>query len=120
MTQAHAHQSNTKRIWNVFWILSTLTIVEVILGILKPEVLHHSIFLGSSPLNEIFIVLTIIKAYYIVWAFMHMEGEKASLRWSVVGTTIFLIIYIVILLLMESTYVHKVLNAQNSISKWIF
>jgi len=120
MTQARAHASNTKRIWNVFWILSALTIIEVVLGIFKPAVLYHSVFLGSSPLNELFIILTIIKAYYIVWAFMHMEGEKASLRWSVVGTTMFLIIYIVMLLLLESNYVHDTLNVSNSISKWIF
>ncbi len=33
---AHAHESNTERIWKVFWILSVITIVEVILGIYKP------------------------------------------------------------------------------------
>jgi len=117
---AHAHASNTKRIWNVFWLLSVLTIVEVILGILKPASLHFTTFLGTSPLNWIFIILTIVKAYYIVWAFMHMEGEKASLRWSVVGTTIFLIIYLVVLLLIEAVYVHDVLTGPGSISKWIF
>jgi len=120
MAQYHAHTSNTKRIWTAFWILSALTIAEVLLGIFKPAVLYHSVFLGSSPLNEIFIILTIIKAYYIVWAFMHMEGEKASLRWSVVGTTSFLIVYLVVLLLIESVYVHDTLNVPNSISKWIF
>jgi len=120
MAQDHAHASNTKRIWTVFWILSALTIIEVVLGIFKPAGLYHSSFFGTSPLNSIFIVLTLVKAYYIVWAFMHMEGEKASLRWSVVGTTIFLIIYIVVLLLLESTYVYDTLNVSNSISKWIF
>ncbi len=117
---AHAHASNTKRIWNVFWLLSALTIIEVVLGIYKPASLHFTTFLGTSPLNWIFIILTIVKAYYIVWAFMHMEGEKASLRWSVVGTTIFLIIYIVVLLLIEAVYVHDVLTGPGSISKWIF
>jgi cytochrome c oxidase subunit 4 len=117
---AHAHASNTKRIWNVFWLLSLLTIVEVVLGIYKPASLHFTTFLGTSPLNWIFIILTIVKAYYIVWAFMHMEGEKASLRWSVVGTTIFLIIYLVVLLLIEAVYVHDVLTGPGSISKWIF
>ncbi|MFA7444894.1 MAG: cytochrome C oxidase subunit IV family protein [Flavobacteriaceae bacterium] len=117
---AHAHTSNTKRIWNVFWILSALTIVEVVLGIYKPVVIHHNIFLGTSILNWIFIILTIVKAYYIVWAFMHMEGEKASLRWSVVGTTVFLIIYIIVLFLIEAVYVEDVMNGPKSVSKWIF
>ncbi len=33
-------------------------------------------------LNWIFYILTIFKAYYIVWAFMHMEGEKAKIELS--------------------------------------
>ncbi len=118
--EAQAHKSNTKRIWYVFAILSILTIVEVVLGIYKPESLHHVYFLGTSLLNSIFIILTIIKAYYIVWAFMHMEGETASLRWSIVGTTIFLIIYIIVLFLLEADYVHGVLTGPGSISKWIY
>ena len=41
---AHAHESNLKRIWVVFGILSVITIVEVILGIYKPDVLHLTSF----------------------------------------------------------------------------
>jgi cytochrome c oxidase subunit 4 len=62
---AHAHESNTKRIWMVFIILSVITIVEVIFGIIKPASLHLTSFLGTSPLNWIFIILTLFKAYGI-------------------------------------------------------
>ena len=71
---AHAHESNIKRIWTVFGILSVITIVEVALGIVKPDSLHLTSVLGTSPLNWIFIILTLVKAYYITWAFMHIEG----------------------------------------------
>ena len=37
---AHAHESNTKRIWVVFGILSIITIVEVLFGIYKPKSLY--------------------------------------------------------------------------------
>ena len=75
---SHAHESNLGRIWKVFGILSVITIVEVIFGILKPESLHMNTFLSMNLLNWLFIILTLVKAYYIVWAFMHMEGEKSS------------------------------------------
>ena len=65
---AHAHESNTGRIWKVFWFLSAVTIVEVILGIFKPEALHMTNFLGTNLLNWIFLILTLVKAYGIVWA----------------------------------------------------
>ena len=102
-------QSHTKRIWNVFWILSAITIVEVILGIYKPAVLHLTGFLGTSPLNWIFIILTLAKAYGITWAFMHMEGEKKWFRRAVVWTAVFLASYLVALLLIEGDYLHSTL-----------
>ena len=70
---AHAHESNKKRIWIVLIMLTIITTVEVVLGIIKPSYLYLTSFLVTSPLNWIFIILTLIKAYYITWAFMHIE-----------------------------------------------
>ena len=104
------HKSHTALIWKVFGILSVITIVEVILGILKPDVLHLTKILGTSPLNIIFLVLTVIKAYYITWFFMHMADESKSLRRAVVWTSVFLIIYLATLLLIEGSYINDVLS----------
>ena len=106
---AHA-QSHTKRIWNVFWILSAITIVEVAFGIIKPDVLHLTNFLGTSPLNWIFIILTLAKAYGITWAFMHMEEEKKWFRQAVIWTSVFLVSYLVALLLIEGGYLFETLS----------
>ncbi len=118
MAHEHQHESNLRRIWIVFGILSAVTIVEVILGILKPDVLHMNNFLSMNLLNWIFIILTIFKAYYIVWAFMHMEGEKSSLKWSVVSPIIFLVLYLLFILLVEADYIYEVFKT--STIKWNF
>ena len=115
---AHTHESNTKRIWFVFGLLSVITVVEVALGIIKPDFLHKTDLFNMHLLNWIFIILTIAKAYYIMWAFMHLEGEKANLRWSIVAPLVFLIIYLVFILLIEGNYVFDVF--QGSQYKWIF
>ena len=115
---SHEHVSNTKRIWTVFGILSVITIVEVIFGIVKPEALHMTNFLGLNLLNWLFIILTIVKAYYIVYAFMHMEGEKSSLRYSVILPLIFLVIYLLFILLTEGNYIFDVFK--DSTIKWNF
>ena len=112
------HVSNTKRIWFVFGLLSVVTIVEVFLGITKPDVLHMNNLLSMNLLNWIFIVLTLFKAYYIVWAFMHMEGERASLRWAVVSSVIFLVMYLLFILLVEADYIYEVFRT--STIKWNF
>lgn len=115
---SQAHVSNTKRIWVVFGYLSLITIVEVIFGIIKPEFLHNNSVLGLNLLNWIFIILTGVKAYYIVYAFMHMEGEKSSLRISVIWTLIFLVAYLLFILLIEGNYIFEVFK--NSTIKWNF
>jgi cytochrome c oxidase subunit IV len=115
---SHEHVSNTKRIWTVFGILSVITIVEVIFGIIKPEALHMNNFLGLNLLNWLFIILTIVKAYYIVYAFMHMEGEKSSLRNAVIMPLIFLVIYLLFILLTEANYIFEVFK--DSTIKWNF
>ena len=118
MSHDHEHVSNTKRIWFVFGLLSLITIVEVIFGLIKPESMHLKSFLNLSLLNWFFIILTLVKAYYIVWAFMHIEGEKASLRWSIVGPTVFLAIYLIFIVLVEGNYIFDIYK--NSTIKWNF
>lgn len=118
---AHAHDehvSNTGRIWKVFWFLSAVTIVEVALGIYKPASLYMTNFVGMNLLNWIFIILTLVKAYGIVWAFMHMEHEVKALRRSVVWTVIFLVLYLVFILLVEAHYIYGVFR--DSTIKWNF
>ncbi len=115
---AHAHKleifrglwkfkSNTQKIWGVLLVLTIVTTVEVALGIYKPETLKAP-FLGMKLLNWIFIILTIVKAYYITWDFMHMRDETKWLRRMVVWTAVFLICYLIFILLQEGGYIEGV------------
>ncbi|MCF6128418.1 cytochrome C oxidase subunit IV family protein [Flavobacterium sp. AS60] len=116
--EGHEQGSNIKRIWTVFGILSVVTIVEVYLGILRPDFLYMNNFISMNLLNWVFIILTLYKAYKITWVFMHMEGETASLRWSVVATVIFLVLYLLFILLVEADYIFEVFK--NGTIKWNF
>lgn len=100
-------KSNTHKIWGVLILLSIVTAVEVVLGYLRPEVLNVD-FLSMKLLNWIFIILTLVKAYYITWDFMHMRDELAGLRRAVVWTGVFLILYLIVLLLIEGDYIYEV------------
>ncbi len=116
---AHAHKleifrgllkfkSNTQKIWGVLIFLTIVTAVEVALGITKPDALTGTTFLGMKLLNWIFIILTLVKAYYIAWDFMHLRDEKSSLRRAIVWTPIFLVAYLVFILLFEADYIYNV------------
>ena len=60
--------------------------------------------LGVSLLNLTFIILTIIKAYYIVSIFMHLGHETKSLQVSIVAPMWILIPYLLFILLSEASY----------------
>ncbi len=111
-------KSNITKIWGVLIFLTLVTAVEVVLGIIKPESLTGTSFLGMRLLNWIFIILTLVKAYYIAWDFMHLRDEKSALRRAIVWTPIFLVAYLVLILLLEADYVYEVYK--NGFVTWNF
>ena len=101
-------KSNIQKIWGVLIFLSIVTAVEVALGIIKPAVLLTPV-LGMKGLNWIFIILTIVKAYYIAWDFMHLRDEKRSFTSSIVLPLLILIPYLTFILLVEADYIYNVM-----------
>lgn len=97
-------KSNTQKIIGVLILLSIVTLIEVVLGIYKPAIFNEY-FLNLKLLNWIFIILTIVKAYYITWDFMHMRDETSLLRRVVVWTAVFLILYLTFILIQEGGYI---------------
>ena len=98
-------------IWRVFWILLFVTTFEVVLGILKvnevlPEFLVYDRFLGLAWLTHIFIVLTIVKAAYIVMTFMHLGDERKSLRWTILLPAFILVPYLLFILISEAGHAY--------------
>lgn len=104
-------KSNVSKIWGVFVFLSIVTIIEVALGIVRPDFLIDNRFLALKLLNWIFIILTLVKAYYITWDFMHMRDETTGLRRAVIWTSIFLISYLIVLILIEGDYIFEVFKS---------
>ncbi|MGB0476628.1 MAG: cytochrome C oxidase subunit IV family protein [Flavobacteriaceae bacterium] len=102
-------KSNVQKIWGVLIFLSIVTLIEVVLGIFKPQVLMNT-FLGMKLLNWIFIILTIIKAYYIAWDFMHLRDERRNFTSSIVLPLLILIPYLVFILLIEADYIYDVMT----------
>ena len=106
---SHA-KSHTALIWKVFAFLSLVTIVEVFLGIVKPASLNLTQVLGTSILNWIFLILTLVKAYGIAWDFMHLKDEKTWFRRSIVWPVVFLICYLAFFLLYEGDALGTILQ----------
>ena len=110
-------KSNTQKIWGVLIFLSIVTTVEVVLGIVKPQILMTP-FIRIKLLNWIFIILTLVKAYYIAWDFMHIRDEKSGLKNAIVLPLIILIPYLIFIILLEGDYIFNVM--QDGFVSWNF
>ena len=91
-----------KKIWKVTALLSIITIVEVAVGIMfsksNPNVsdgVWESIKYG-------YIVLTLVKAAYIVLEFMHLGHERKSMKLTVLVPYIVFLIYLIFISLNEA------------------
>ncbi len=75
--------SGTKRIWNVFWLLSFITVIELVLGF---GLAKH--WYGSAGMilfiKGVICILSLAKAYYIVSVFMHLGDEIRNFIMTIV------------------------------------
>ena len=110
-------KSNVQKIWGVLIFLSIVTAIEVALGIVKPPILMNY-FLGLKLINWIFIIMTIIKAYYITWDFMHVRDEKPFLKNTIVLPLLILIPFLLFILLWEGSYIFDVML--DGLKEWDF
>ncbi|WP_202406150.1 cytochrome C oxidase subunit IV family protein [Hufsiella ginkgonis] len=96
------HATMTKgNIWQVFFILLGITIVEFIIAL----VLIPKGILPRSIGNFAYIILTLVKAFYIVAYFMHLKFEKVALKSGIIVVFVF-IIYFIVLMLTEGSYLN--------------
>jgi len=93
------HEGMTKkRILNVFYILLGITAIEFFVAlVIAPK---HP---GALWINPIYIVLTLVKAFYIVAFFMHLKFEKIGLKMAIIVPVLF-IIGLILVLTNESHY----------------
>ena len=105
--EVHAQTMTKGKIWQVFFYLLGITSVEFFIALyLIPKGI-----MSQHVGNFAYIVLTLVKAFYIVAYFMHLKFEKFALRTSIVLSLIF-IIYFIILMLTEGAYMHVHMNHQ--------
>ncbi len=62
-------KAQVKRIWNIFWFLLVITVIEVVMG------MKFSHLMPRGIANFLFLALTLVKAGYIVKVFMHLGDE---------------------------------------------
>jgi cytochrome c oxidase subunit IV len=75
-------KAKIKKLWTVAGILLLVTLVEFVIAFTMD---------ASVSKTTIFILLTIVKAAYIVGEFMHLRYEVKVLYWSILIPLVFII-----------------------------
>ena len=96
--EEHETPNAKKVIWRTFWILLFVTIFEVAISFVP---LHRDILMWT------FVVLTIVKAGYIVGYFMHLFHETFTFRYTIL-LPFLLIVYLIFIALAEGVYLHLI------------
>lgn len=84
-----------KNIWRVFWILFALTALEFIVA--------FTVGRGAFR-NVTFIVMTLVKAAYIVGVFMHLRDEVKRLIYTILIPMLFVVWFILAMLIEGGFY----------------
>lgn len=87
------------QIWKTFWILFALTIVDIALYFMLLS--YHSMLK-----NALFIVLGVVKAWFIVGVFMHMKFERKVLMYMIILPMVF-VVFLVALMLIEGDFTNQ-------------
>jgi cytochrome c oxidase subunit IV len=87
-----------KKIYFVTVLLSVVTVVEVLLGVFGIRALH----LPWELIKWTFIILTIVKAGYIVLVFMHLGDERKSFKCTILAPYSLFILYLIFICLKEA------------------
>ena len=95
-----ADKAKIAKIWKTAGILALVTIIEFVFAFLVAR---------GPVLITIFVLLTLVKAFFIVFEFMHLGHEKRSLKLSVLLPIIFLL-WLILAALMEADAILKAIE----------
>ncbi len=98
-----------KTIWKVTALLTIITIVEVLTGAFVKQFTDGV----ANPIWPVikwgFIILTLVKAAYIVLKFMHLGDETKSFKYVLLTPYFIFMAYLIFILLTEASHINTVL-----------
>lgn len=102
MAHHSEEEGKTKRkaLWRVFWYMLFITIVELIIGFMAPS----QGWSGTLGIKVLFIGLTIVKAGFIVMAFMHLGHEVKFMKFAILLPYVIFMSYTIFIILDEGVY----------------
>ncbi len=86
-----------KKIWYVTGLLTLITAVEVGMGV----IFKRSETFTWTAIKWTFIIMTLVKAGYIVLVFMHLGDERSNLKRAIIAPYVLFICYLIFIAITE-------------------
>ena len=91
MAQHLSYEESVRGVWKGLALLAAVTVAEVVLSLLKAAEFAESIRILIYAASLLIIALSVYKAYFIIYEFMHMGYEVKGLAMSVLLPTFLLL-----------------------------
>lgn len=95
--EEHGETMTKRKIWKVFFILLLITSIEFIIALWLVPIGINGHKLPVNIANPAYIVMTLLKAFYIVAYFMHLKFERIGLIFAIIVPVLFIIGLILVL-----------------------
>jgi cytochrome c oxidase subunit 4 len=108
----HSEETGKKiraKIWKVTALLTAVTIIEVALGAMIKQGSGAWPFVKWS-----FIIMTLLKAGYIVMVFMHLGDERKAMRYVILVPYFLFMLYLIYIALVEALAISGALQTYGS------
>ena len=99
---AHDYESSKKTAYRIISILAVITVGEVGFALIGKGYVFDGVHVPLVFMGGVMIILSIVKAYLIVYEFMHMKYEVPGMVKSVMLPT-FLLVWAIIAFLWEGS-----------------
>ncbi|MEM6360229.1 MAG: cytochrome C oxidase subunit IV family protein [Bacteroidota bacterium] len=93
-------KAKIKKIWVTAGYMAAITILEFVIAFTVPLEM-------AMTRVSIFVLMTIVKAFYIVAEFMHLKYEVKVLVWSILIPTVF-IVWMLIAFIYEGAAIYEI------------
>ena len=94
ITYAPDHSGGTGKIWKIFWLLSIVTVIELVLGLGLAKNWYGSAGMIMFVKGAV-CILSLAKAYYIVSVFMHLGDEIRNFIMTIVVPLLLFVWFII-------------------------
>jgi cytochrome c oxidase subunit IV len=97
-----SYAEEKKTVFKGLILLAVVTLIEVFTCLLGKGFVIEGFYLPSFLIGIVVVVLSIYKAYFIIFEFMHLGHEVKGLAWSILLPLI-LLVWFIIAMLYEGT-----------------